>query len=273
MQEILRQISNLPMNWLSIIDIIIVAVIIYQILIQFKGTRAMTLLNGLLILAIVTYLAALLNLQTLSWALTGAWAMMAVALPVVFQPELRRTLERLGRQSPLNIHTHSASAEEMEVAMREIVKTVKNLSDNRIGALIVLEKNTGIQEYIDTGLKIEGSVSAELLLSIFMPSTPLHDGAAIIRGARVMAAGCFLPLSQNTSLQQTLGTRHRAALGLSEVCDALIIIVSEETGIITTAQHGQIKRSHDEKSLRDALRNEFMVDKKEDIKKDFMFWK
>lgn len=260
-------------NWMmSVIDIIIVTVIIYQILIQFKGTRAMTLLNGLIILVVISWLANLLEFKTLSWILGYAWGMLVVALPVVFQPELRHALERLGRRSPLNIHVQPASEEEIDVAIGEIVKAVKNLSENQIGALIVLEKNTGVQEYIDTGVKLEGAISAELLLSIFMPSTPLHDGAVILRGNRVAAAGCFLPLTQNDSLQQTLGTRHRAAIGLSEVCDALIIVVSEETGIISTAQNAQLQRNYDGKSLREKLKNEMLVEK-EVSKRDFMFWR
>ncbi|MCL1791223.1 MAG: diadenylate cyclase CdaA [Peptococcaceae bacterium] len=257
---------------MPVVDIIIVMVIIYQILMQFKGTRAMTLLNGLVIFLIVSWLATFFRLETLSWILGYAGAMLVVALPVVFQPELRRALERLGRRSPLNIHIQSAGSEEMKGVVEEVLKAVRNLSENQIGALLVMEKNTGIQEYIDTGIKLEGAVSTELLLSIFMPSTPLHDGAVILRGDRVAAAGCFLPLSQSDTLQQNLGTRHRAAIGLSEVCDALIIVVSEETGVISTAQNGQLQRSHDNKSLREKLNRE-MVMVKETGKRDFMFWR
>jgi diadenylate cyclase len=269
-QNFLSQLFTL--NWMGVIEIIFITVIIYQILKQFKGTRAMTLLNGLGIFLIVSWLASLLHMQAVSWILGYVGAMLVVALPVVFQPELRRALERLGRRSPLNIHIQSASADEMKSVVEEVLKAVKNLSDNQIGSLIVLEKNTGIQEYIDTGIKLEGTVSAELILSIFMPSTPLHDGAVILRGNRVAAAGCFLPLSQNDILQQDLGTRHRAAIGLSEVCDALIIVVSEETGIISTAQNGQMQRSLDSKALREKLNGE-MVLEKETSKRDFAFWR
>ena len=261
-------------GWMSLIDIIIVAAIFYQILILLKSTRAMALLNGVLILLVISTLSDLLQLNTLSWILSKAWAMLVVALPIVFQPELRRALEKIGRRSVFNMNLINQTSDTAEVkhVIEELVKCIKTLSENQIGALIVLEKETGIQEYIETGVKIDSVISAEFLISIFMPSTPLHDGAIIIRGDRVAAASCFLPLTQNPSLQKTLGTRHRAALGLSEVSDALIIVVSEETGIISIAQNGDLKRFVDEKTLRDTLKNEIMVGKNS-FKRDFLFWR
>lgn len=248
-------------NWQAIIDIAVVTVIIYQLLMLIKGTRAVQLIKGLFVLLVVSLLARKLELTTLIWMLDKVWTMLTVALPVVFQPELRRALEQLGRGKFITMHSQGVGAEEFKKLIDELVRCSQVLSQSRIGALIVLEKNTGIQEFIDTGVKIDGVVSSEFLVNIFIPKSPLHDGAVIIRGDRVAAAGCFLPLTQDTGLQKDLGTRHRAALGLSEVSDALVIIVSEETGIISTAKNGQIKRFHDDKSLRDQLKNELLVEK------------
>lgn len=248
-------------NWQAILDIIVVTIIIYQLLMLIKGTRAVQLIKGLFILLAVSIFARELGLATLNWMLEKVWTMLLIALPIVFQPELRRALEQLGRGKFITMHPVTAGTEEFKKLIEELVKCTQVLSQNRIGALIVLEKNTGIQEFIDTGVKIDGVVSTEFLVNIFIPKSPLHDGAVIIRGDRVAAAGCFLPLTQDTTLQQELGTRHRAALGLSEVSDALIIIVSEETGIISTAKNSKLTRFHDEKSLRDLLKNEILVEK------------
>lgn len=249
------------LNWRSFIDIAVVAVIFYQLLMLIKGTRAVQLVKGLFVLAAVTLAGRLLDLSTLNWFLDKLWTMLLIALPIVFQPELRRALEQLGRGKFITMHPSSAGTEEFKKLIDELVRCTQVLSQSRIGALMVIEKNTGIQEFVETGVKIDGVVSSEFLVNIFIPRTPLHDGAVIIRGDRVAAAGCFLPLTQEIGLEKDLGTRHRAALGLSEVSDALIIIVSEETGVISTAQNGTLVRYHDEKSLRDLLKNEILVEK------------
>lgn len=248
-------------NWQAVLDIAVVAIIVYQILMLIKGTRAVQLLKGLFILLIVSLLARQLGLTTLTWILEKVWTMLLVALPIVFQPELRRALEQIGRGKFITMHSGTAGSEEYRKLIDELVRCGQVLAQSRIGGLIVIEKNTGIQEFIDTGVKIDGVVSSEFLINIFIPKSPLHDGAVIIRGDRVAAAGCFLPLSQDTGLQKDLGTRHRAALGLSEVSDALIIIISEETGVISAAKDGQLTRFLDEKSLRDLLKNEILVEK------------
>lgn len=248
-------------NWQAILDIIVVTVILYQLLMLIKGTRAVQLLKGLFVLVIVSILARQMGLATLTWMLDKVWTMLLVALPIVFQPELRRALEQLGRGKFITMHPVTAGAEEYKKLIEELIRCTQVLSQNRIGALIVYEQNTGIQEFVETGIKIDGVVSTEFLVNIFVPKSPLHDGAVIIRADRVAAAGCFLPLTQDTGVEKELGTRHRAALGLSEVSDALIIIVSEETGVISTAKNGEIHRYHDEKSLRDFLRNEILVEK------------
>jgi len=248
-------------NWQAIIDIVLVTIIIYQLLMLIKGTRAVQLLKGLFVLLIVSVLSRQLGLKTLTWIVDNVWTMLLVALPVVFQPELRRALEQLGRGKFITMHPNSTTAEEYKKLIDELVRCTQVLSQSRIGALIVIEKQTGIQEFIDTGVKIDGVVSSEFLVNIFIPKSPLHDGAVILRGDRVAAAGCFLPLTQDSGLQKDLGTRHRAAIGLSEVSDAIVIIVSEETGVISTAKNGQLSRFLDDKSLRDLLKNEILVEK------------
>jgi len=248
-------------NWQAILDIAVVAVIIYQLLMLIKGTRAVQLIKGLFVLLIVSVLSRQLGLTTLTWMLDKVWNMLLVAIPVVFQPELRRALEQLGRGKFITMHPGTTGTEELKKLIDELVRSCQVLTQSRIGALIVIEKSTGIQEFVDTGVKIDGVVSSEFLINLFIPKSPLHDGAVIIRGDRVAAAGCFLPLTQDTGLQKDLGTRHRAALGLSEVSDALVIIVSEETGVISAAKNGQLIRFLDDKSLRDLLKNELLVEK------------
>lgn len=248
-------------GWQDLIDIAVIALIIYQLLMLIKGTRAVQLIKGLFVLLVASVIAEEIGLTTLNWLLDKIWSMLLLALAVVFQPELRRALEQIGRGKFITMHPLNAGPEEYRKLIEELVRCSQILSQNRIGALIVIEKSTGIQEFIDTGVKIDGVVSSEFLVNIFIPKSPLHDGAVIIRGDRVAAAGCFLPLTQNNMLQKDLGTRHRAALGLSEVSDALVIIVSEETGVISTAKNGELKRFLDEKSLRDLLKNEILVEK------------
>jgi len=245
----------------SLVDIAVVAVIIYQLLMLIKGTRAVQLIKGLFVLLIVSVVSKYMELTTLSWMLDKVWYMLVVALPVVFQPELRRALEQLGRGKFIKMHSTSTGPEEYRKLIDELARCTQFLSQSRIGALIVIEKQTGIQEFIETGVKIDGVVSSEFLVNIFIPKSPLHDGAVIIRGDRVAAAGCFLPLTQDTGLQKDLGTRHRAALGLSEVSDSVIIVVSEENGIISVAKNGRLTRNLDEKGLRDLLKNEILVEK------------
>ena len=254
MTEILSQFRFF--DWTSILDVVVVAVVIYQLLMLIKGTRAVQLLKGILVLLIVSNGADFLHLGTIRWLLDKVWQMMFIALPVVFQPELRRALEQLGRGKFFARHPLTLGNEALERLTEEMVRCTQVLSKNRIGALIVLERETGVQDFVETGIKIDGMVSSEFLVNIFIPNTPLHDGAVIIRGDRVAAAGCFLPLSENPNIQKELGTRHRAAIGLTEVSDALTIVVSEETGAISVAIDGSLTRFLDDKMLRDLLTRE-----------------
>ncbi|MCG9967424.1 diadenylate cyclase CdaA [Pelotomaculum terephthalicicum JT] len=246
----------LKFNLSSIIDILIVAFVVYKLMLLIKGTRAVQLIKGLAVLLIATALSSMLNLDTMNWLLRQAMTALVVALPVVFQPELRRALEKLGRGRLFNYTqlTPLVPAEVGQVkVITEITRAAMILSKNKIGALIVIEKETGLGEHIDTGSKIDGLVSAEFLVNIFIPKTPLHDGAVIIRGNRVAAAACFLPLSENPYLISSLGTRHRAGIGISEHSDAVAVIISEETGAISVAVEGMLNRHLDESGLQEKL--------------------
>jgi diadenylate cyclase len=257
---ILAQLKQL-LQWRSILDIVVVAVVVYQFFMLIKGTRAVQLLNGLIILLVVSNVSDYLHLGTISWMLDQVWKVLFFALPVVFQPELRRALEHLGRGKFFVRHPTTVGTEDLLKMINELIRCTQVLSKNRIGALLVLERQTGIQDIINTGIQINGVISSEFLVNIFVPNTPLHDGAVVIRGNRVEAAGCFLPLSENPNILKELGTRHRAALGLSEIGDALIVIVSEETGAISVAMDGNLTRFLDEKALKDLLMRELQVEK------------
>ena len=237
---------------LDILDVAIVAYVLYRMYYMIKDTRAVALLKGLFVLLIATALSKWLELNVINWLLQKTMTVVLVALPVVFQPELRRALEQLGRG---NLFRKSAlNVEEMELMLNELVEATTTMARNKIGALIVLEQETGLSDYIETGVKVDGLVSSEFLINIFIPNTPMHDGAVVIRGNRVMAAACLLPLTEDRSLSKELGTRHRAAIGLSEQTDALIIVVSEETGTISLATGGALKRHLDGSSMKEVLR-------------------
>jgi len=245
----------LKFNLTSIIDVLIVAFVIYRLMLLIKGTRAVQLIKGLVVLLVATALSSLFNLYTMSWLLKQAMTALVVALPIVFQPELRRALEKLGSGKFLARTSLVTGTGEINRAkiIAEITRSVAVLSKNKTGALIVLERATGLEEHIDTGVKIDGIVSAEFLVNLFIPKTPLHDGAVVIRGGRVVAAACFLPLSENPYLTSELGTRHRAGIGITEISDAVAVIVSEETGIVSVAVEGAITRGLDEAGLQDRL--------------------
>ena len=257
MAEFLSQYRNFELR--SAIDIIVVAVVFYQFYMLIKRTRAVQLVKGVMILLIVSLLAKYFELITISWLLDKLLYMFVVAIPVVFQPELRKALEQLGRGSFFTRHPLLPGADNLTQVAEELVRCSQVLSKNRIGALIVIERKTGVQDFVETGIKIDGMVSSEFLVNIFIPNTPLHDGAVIIRGDRVAAAGCFLPLSENPNIQKELGTRHRAAIGLTEISDALAIVVSEETGAISVGIDGALTRFMDEKMLRELLLRELEI--------------
>ena len=243
--------GTIPMPTISsVVDVLLVALIFYGILRLFQGTQAVSLLRGILVVALVATIAAS-RLTAFNWLVRAMLPMILVAIPVIFQPELRRALERLGRTGVIIGRTSRENV--VQQAIFETVIAVESLARERTGALIVLEGETGLEEYIETGERVDAKVSARLLTTIFFPGTPLHDGAVIIRGDQIVAAGCLLPLTARTLADSSLGTRHRAAAGITEQNDALAIVVSEETGIISVARNGRIVRRLDGQRLRSII--------------------
>lgn len=238
-------------TWSSVLDILLVALVFYGLFRLFQGTQAVALLRGVLVIALIVVLAAS-RFTAFGWLLRNFSPMILVAIPVIFQPELRRALERLGRSAPLMMGRSAREAQAQQV-IHEIAQAVELLARERTGALIVLEGETGLEEYIESGERVDAGVSARLLTTIFFPGTPLHDGAVIIRGDKLVAAGCVLPLTQRDLADSSLGTRHRAAVGITEQNDAVAIVVSEETGIVSLARAGRIARRLDGQRLRTIL--------------------
>ena len=239
-------------DWQTIVDILLVALVFYGLLQLFRGTRAVQVLRGLLVVVLaIAIITNFLELTAFTWLLRNAAPAILVAIPVIFQPELRRALERLGRTTPFfggNMRRRQAAR-----IMEEIIQAMLVLSERKHGALIVLEGQTGLQEHKETGVAIGGQVSARLLLTIFHPGTPLHDGAVFIRGESLTAAAALLPLAKRQLLDVQLGTRHRAAIGITEESDALALVVSEETGTMSVARNGRMVRRLDDTRLRKVL--------------------
>ena len=245
---------------LDVIDTALVAYFLYRIYLMLKHTRAAALVKGLIVLVFLMVLSRWLNLHVINWILEKLMTVVMIALPVVFQPELRRALEQIGR-GRLFRKTVELDEQELEEVIGAVTSAAVVMSQRKVGALIVFERETGLEERTETGVQIDGLVSDSLLLNIFEKDTPLHDGAVIIRGKRIVAASCLLPLTDARNLSQELGTRHRAALGLSEQSDALILVVSEETGTISIARNGELYRYLQADDVRDLLREAVIVPK------------
>ena len=235
---------------ISVIDILLVAIVIYEFLALIRGTRAALILIGLSIVALAFYVSRMGELVTLNWLISRALPYAVFALIVIFVPEIRQALARLGRRMTL---TRSAAAE--TDAYDDIALAANLFSQNQTGALIVIQREIGLRTYIESGVALDAQLSYDLLATLFRPSAPLHDGAVIIQGDRVAAAACFLPLSMNPVLSTQLGTRHRAAIGITEETDAISIIVSEETGSISLAVAGTIERDLTVEQLRERMSN------------------
>jgi diadenylate cyclase len=245
-------------RWQDILDVLLVSVIVYRILLIIKGTKAAKMLVGLGILIAASLLSRFLQLYTIDWIIQSFWAYIVIIMIIIFQPEIRRALAKMGESSFIYGFT---SAEELR-SMEEIVKASVSLANRKIGALIVIERDVSLKDYVEIGTPLDAKVTKELLLSIFHPSSPIHDGAVIIRGNRIVAAGCFLPITLGTEISKSLGTRHRAGIGITEETDAVSIIVSEETGSISVALQGTIEKISDIGALRDRLTELFAVSKK-----------
>jgi len=267
-ERIVAAVLQLNVEWRDIIDIIIMSYVFYRLILIIRGTRAEQLVKGLIVLLLAMIISDQAGLDTLHWTLSQTMIVGLIAIPIIFQPELRRALEHLGRGKIFQTTYWNWSSQDFENMLDEMVKAIFVLVKKRIGALIVIERSTGLKEYIDTGISVNGVVTAELLVNIFFPRSPLHDGAVIIQGNQIVAAGCYLPMTEDPSLGKELGTRHRAGIGISEHSDALAIIISEETGIISIAHDGVLTRYLDEKKLRAFLKEECSPDRSD----SFSFW-
>ncbi|WP_096186317.1 diadenylate cyclase CdaA [Evansella halocellulosilytica] len=240
-----------------VVDISLVAYVIYKLIMVIRGTRAVQLVKGIIVILAVWFLSGYLGLNTMQWIMGNAVAYSFLAIIIIFQPELRRALEQLGRGRFFS-SGQSAEEEEVKQSIEYIVKAANYMGKRRIGALISIERETGMTDYVETGIPMNANLTSELLTNIFIPNAPLHDGAVIIKQNEIVAAGCYLPLSENPFISKELGTRHRAALGVSEVTDAITLAVSEETGGISMTKNGELHRNLDEEALRTLLENELL---------------
>ena len=259
MNDVMGTIRNMVWNLthrirvVDVIDILIVAIIIYELLLLTRHTRGSALLKGLFLLLIIAFLSNLLGLVSLNWLLNAVLQNGAIVLVVLFQPEFRKALERMGRSRVFQKSGHKPLNEERDLIISEIIQTIMDLSKRRVGALIVFEQQTGLEDVIETGTRLNAEISAPLLENIFEPNTPLHDGAVVIRDNEIMAAACILPLAEASGVSRELGTRHRAAVGISENTDAIVLVVSEETGIVSMARDGHLTRPLTVKNLEEVL--------------------
>lgn len=249
--------------FLSALDIFVVWFILYKLLGIIKGTRSVQLLKGIALFFVVRLVSLLLDLKTLLWLTDQVLTWGFLAIIIIFQPEIRRALEHLGRGKIFT--RHNQEEENKKDFIQDIAKASSYLAKRRIGALISIEKETGMVDYIETGIKLDSLVSSELLINIFIPNTPLHDGAVIIQDKRVAAAACYLPLSENPFISKELGTRHRAAMGVSEVTDSFTIVISEETGYISVTRNGEINRNISIERLKELLETEIFSGVKQEI--------
>lgn len=260
----INEITNLTENqlvrtFLNILDILLVWFVIYKILTLIKGTKAVQLLKGIFVIIIIRIITEYLGLTTLGWMTNQVIDYGFLAIIIIFQPELRRALEQLGR-GKLFARSGMQEEEERGRLISAMTKSISYMAKRRIGALISIEKDTGLNDYIETGIQMNSDISSELLINVFIPNTPLHDGAVIIQKNRIAAAACYLPLSESPFISKELGTRHRAAIGISEVTDAVTVIVSEETGGINLTVNGELHRDLSMEEFEQRLRNAWFGD-------------
>jgi len=261
LSQLWQQISNMAWNIIhrptlsDVLDVLLVSFLIYQLLKFTRGTRVSQVLKGLGILLLSTWITEVCKLRTINWILRWLVNAGAVLVVVLFQPELRRVLEEIGRTPMLKKMRAAEDDAGDKVVATELTHAMLNMAKRKVGALVVIEQGSALKEIWDTGTRVDGRVSQPLIENIFEPNTPLHDGAVIVRGDRVQAAGCVLPLSEGAGISRELGMRHRAALGVSEASDAVVLIVSEETGIISMARGGKLTRHMDERALTALLQS------------------
>jgi len=239
-------------RWIDLVDVLIVAFIIYRLMLLVKGTRAEKMLWGLAIIVLVYFISQRMELFTLHWILSNFLSSIVIIVIVVFQRDIRRVLVQVGKTS-----LFGRGERLREELFEELARATFQMSEKKIGALIVLERNVGLGDYLEMGIDVDAKVSSEMLVSIFNPTSPTHDGAAIIRKGRISRVGCFLPLTKDPEISKTLGTRHRAALGLTEETDAAVIVVSEETGEVSLVSDGKIDRNMNAETFRQRLKSSF----------------
>ncbi|QTX31291.1 diadenylate cyclase CdaA [Aminithiophilus ramosus] len=243
-------------RWQDLLDIVIISFVVYRLLLLLVDTRAMQLVKGIFVLGLLAAAARVFELQALSWLLGKSLTALFIAIPIVFQPELRRVLEELGRGQ---IWQRRQAQERAEQLADEVTRALVYLQGQKIGALLVLERTTGLKDVWRTAVRLDAEISQELVVSLFWPNNPLHDGAVIVNKERILAAACYLPLTENSNLSRWLGTRHRAALGVTEVSDAMSLIVSEERGEISLGIKGHLSRGLKEKQVRRLLLHYFLA--------------
>lgn len=267
--------SFLPkITYMNIVEIIIIAFLIYEILLWIKNTRAWTLLKGIVFILASAIFTYILRLDTIMWILQKTALVATTALIIIFQPELRKALEQLGSKNLVSVFLsfddNKGDQGFTEKTVSELVRASFEMAKVKTGALMVIERGTPLKDIQRTGIDVDGLVTSQLLINIFEHNTPLHDGAVVIRGNRVAAATCYLPLSDNDSINKALGTRHRAAVGISEVTDSLTVVVSEETGRVSVAEHGELQKVKDAETLGRILRESFV---QEESGNRFRIWK
>ncbi|WP_026571539.1 MULTISPECIES: diadenylate cyclase CdaA [Sediminibacillus] len=252
------------------IDIALVWYVLYKLIMLIRGTKAIQLLKGIFVVLGIWFLSSesVLDLRTVNWLMWQAITWGFLGIIILFQPELRRALEQLGRGSFFSRNTTSEE-ELLNRNVDAIVKSCNYMAKRRIGALITIERETPMGDYVETGIPINGRLTNELLTNIFIPNTPLHDGAVILKNEQIIAAACYLPLSENPFISKELGTRHRAAMGISEVTDALTVVVSEETGQISCTKNGELHRDLDQEKLIEMLKQELDVTSKTPMAKSW----
>ena len=271
-------IARMPsIRWVDIVEILLIAFLMYHILVWVKNTRAWSLLKGIIVIAVFILRAAYFQMNTIMWIVQNAFGVAVTAVVVILQPELRKALEELGQKNiissiiPFETYRTSEEGRFSDKTINEITKACVEMGKVKTGALIVIEQNQSLSEYERTGIDVDGIVTSQLLINIFEKNTPLHDGAVIIRGNRVTSATCYLPLSDNMALSKDLGTRHRAGVGISEATDSMTVIVSEETGKISVAYKGELERSLDGDRLKERLKS--IQNKPEEEPKKRILWK
>lgn len=271
-------IARMPsIRWVDIVEILLIAFLMYHILVWVKNTRAWSLLKGIIVIAVFILIAAYFQMNTILWIVQNAFGVAVTAVVVILQPELRKALEELGQKNiissiiPFETSRTSEEGRFSDKTINEITKACVEMGKVKTGALIVIEQNQSLGEYERTGIDVDGIVTSQLLINIFEKNTPLHDGAVIIRGNRITSATCYLPLSDNMALSKDLGTRHRAGVGISEATDSMTVIVSEETGKISVAYKGELERSLDGDRLKERLKS--IQNKPEEEPKKRILWK